>query len=101
MLGYQAREPGVLGLQQLKPLELREVPPLGSPAPVGESLLRDAVLAAESEVVAVSGCFAQDLDDLLLAEPFLQAPLLLLGGILDENFPWSNFWGAGHPSLYH
>jgi hypothetical protein len=47
-------------------------------APLVEGLLGDAVLAAEVEVVAAGGCFAQDLYDLLLAKPFLHAPLLPL-----------------------
>jgi hypothetical protein len=60
----------------------------------------DAVLAGEIEVVAVGVSSARDLDDLLLAEPFLQAPLRLWGGILDEHFPWSNFRGAGQGLPY-
>jgi hypothetical protein len=48
-----------------------------------EGLLAKAVPATDSEVAAIRLGLAEDLDDLLLTEPFLHAPLLLLRGILD------------------
>ena len=83
LLGHQSFELGVLRLEQLQPVEFGDAQALVPSPPVVEGLFGDAVLTADIEVVASRFGLAQDLDDLLLGEPFLQAPLLLPRGILD------------------
>jgi hypothetical protein len=99
LLRHQPFELGVLRLEPFQPSEFGDAQALVPPSPVVKGLLGDAVLATDIEVIARHVGLAQDLDDLLLAEALLQAPLRLLRGILDENFPWPNFRGAGQVSF--